>query len=384
MSFRTVQLVTIALSLFAPSYFIRYVQCSQMNVDVPGMEMTALKLRQARINDMPESPTAADEDVAYCESIDREAYCSLGVAQSLIDADLYCGDTTNLERDLNSAEECFRSESGALCGSFSTLIMEQKFEENCFESFNTKRCVPKCRTQLEDIREKLGCCINAYFNRSSSSFYFNYNLWNLCGVPLPPPACEDGPRLNAPATEQNCSVNVDLVCSNNIGQAYINRLLEDSRCSQINLNTAQEFALLCSVNADGALCLEDEFDISLLNSICHVEINNASAVCTPVCRDALEQEKSAEGCCISTFNQSNTETPPALDYSLWKSCGVETPGFCESKLTLDVAISTTAAVRINGATSIYLKYSGYGHHTFLQFILVLITTLVMVLIHNNM
>ena len=98
MSFQIVQLVTIALTLCAPSHFLHYVQCSQMNADVPGMEMTALKLqRQARANETPEPPTAAD--VAYCESIDREAYCSLGVAQSLIDADLYCGVTTNLELD---------------------------------------------------------------------------------------------------------------------------------------------------------------------------------------------------------------------------------------------------------------------------------------------
>ena len=117
---------------------------------------------------------------------------------------------------------------------------------------------------------------------------------------------------------------------------------------------------------------------------CNVEINNASAVCTPKCRDTLEMMRSDEGCCINIFNQSDsaeTETRPALDYRLWKSCGVETPGFCESKLTLDVTISTTAAVRINGATSIYLKYS-YRHHTFLYttFILVLITTLVMIFI----
>ena len=392
MSFRIVQLVTIALTLFAPSHFMHYVQCLQMNMDATGMETTALKLqRQERANETPELPTAADEDVAYCESIEREAYCTSGITQSLIDAVLYCGDTTNLELTLESATGCFRSESGAFCESFSTrsFITEQKFEENCLEVVFTKKCVPKCRTRLEDVREKLGCCINAHFNRSFSLFYFNYNLWNLCGVPLPPPACEDRLRLNPPATERNCDsehIAQNLICSNNTGQAYINGLLEDSRCSQINLNVAKEVVLLCSVKADGTLCSEDGFDISLLNSNCNVEINNASAVCTPMCRDTLEMMRSTAGCCINTFNQSDgaeTETQSALDYRLWKSCGVETPGFCESKLTLDVTISTTAAVRIiiNGATSIYLKY------TFLyttQFILVLITSLVMILIHNNM
>jgi hypothetical protein len=306
MSFQGVQLVTIALTLFAPSYFMHYVQCSQMNVDVLGMEMTAQKLqRQARQNEMPEPPT--DEDITYCESIEREAYCSSGVAQSIINA-------------------------------------------NC-----------------EDI------------------------LSNS----LQSPACEDELRLKAPATEPKCSVRIaqDLLCSN-IGQAYINGLLEDSRCSQINLNMAKEFVRLCSVRADGALCSQDDFDIF---PICNMEINNTSAVCTPMCRDTLEEVRSTEGCCINIFNHSDsaeTETPPALDYRLWESCRVETPGFCESKLTLDVTISTTAAVRntngantngvnTNGAISIYLKYS-YRHHTFLystQFIVVLITALVMILIH---
>ena len=208
MSFRIVQLVTIALTLFAPSHFVHYVQCSQMNVDAPGMEITALKLqRQARANETPEPPTAADEDVAYCESIKREAYCTSGVTQNLIDAALYCGDT-RLELTLESATACFRSESGAFCGSFSTLIMEQKFQENCLEVFFTKKCVPKCRTQLEDVREKLGCCINAHFNSSFSPFYFDYNLWNLCSVPLPPPACEDRLRLILQLLNETVIVNI--------------------------------------------------------------------------------------------------------------------------------------------------------------------------------
>jgi hypothetical protein len=110
--------------------------------------------------------------------------------------------------------------------------------------------------------------------------------------------CEDGITLNAPTTKQNCSSDafvLDLICSN-ISQMYINGLLEDRRCSQINLNIAKQYVHFCLVKADGTFCPEDESDkyITLLASNCDVEINNAGAVCTSVCRDTLVE--TMQGC----------------------------------------------------------------------------------------
>ena len=66
--------------------------------------------------------------------------------------------------------------------------------------------------------------------------------------------------LNTPVTTQNCTNNfnifvdfqLDSYCSNT-GQMYVNVLLEDSRCSQINFNTAKSIVDTCSIKADGEL-----------------------------------------------------------------------------------------------------------------------------------
>jgi hypothetical protein len=91
MSFQTVQLAsTITLILLTLSFMHHTIQCSQVNI----MEMTALKFHPWQITrrqaNVAESPT--DEDIAYCESIEKEAFCSSGKAQSIIDTDLHCGD----------------------------------------------------------------------------------------------------------------------------------------------------------------------------------------------------------------------------------------------------------------------------------------------------
>ena len=80
-------------------------------------------------------------------------------------------------------------------------------------------------------------------------------------------------------------------------------------------------------------------------------IANANVVCRSICRDTLVETKATLDCCINLLNQSNSEisdmpeyipiTSPALSYRLWNSCGVETPGICESSLSLNGAISTT-------------------------------------------
>ena len=186
------------------------------------------------------------------------------------------------------------------------------------------------------------------------------------------------------------------VCSN-IGQTYINGLLEDTRCSQINLNTEISDVLnaICSVKADGEFCSldadgfvrdADSRVISLLYSNCDLELNNSSIICRPTCRDTLVEAKTTLDCCINLLNESNSVyyvDTPLLSYNFWKSCGVETPGFCERtfKLTLDATTSmvqTTTQVH-NHAASIYHTYQ-----TYLQLYAepqLLITTLVTVMIH---
>ena len=260
-----------------------------------------------------------------------------------------------LKLALNLQHLCSKSDTGAFCISLFRSIMTQNFVENCGSDimFNSSSCPPKCRTQLEDLKSTLGCCINnSYLNRSySSSVIFNYRLWNWCTVPLPPMDCEDGLMLNTPVTTKDCDINtfvdfqLDSYCSDT-GQSYVNALLEDSRCSQINFDNAKFIVNTCSIKDDGEFCAipGDEFNdkyLSLLESNCDLEISNPSAICRSTCRATLMETKATLDCCINVFNQSNL-TSPALSYGLWDSCGVQTPGICESTLRLNGAISTMA------------------------------------------
>ena len=190
---QTVQSATIALILLSTISFVHHVHSS--GVDVPKMRAPKHHLiHPQRIIQCQATPTTpTDEDIAYCESIEREIFCSSGLAQNTVDFLLSCGETADSNSELESIISiCSKSESGASCTSLSRSIMAQNFVENC-GSDTFYSCPPKCRSQLEDLKSSLGCCINSYLNRSfSSSHYFNDHVWSLCGVPLPPKDCEGG------------------------------------------------------------------------------------------------------------------------------------------------------------------------------------------------
>ena len=74
---------------------------------------------------------------------------------------------------------------------------------------------------------------------------------------------------------------------------------------------------------------DTEVDLVSLNSICAT----SDITCNSTCRDDIRIAKELSGCCVNWVNAS-TDIPVALSYSVWKSCGIETPGFCESPLSL--------------------------------------------------
>jgi hypothetical protein len=88
--------------------------------------------------------------------------------------------------------------------------------------------------------------------------------------------------------------------------------------------------------------------VSALNSKCDSEISNGPhSSCRPTCRNELVEIKDALGCCVNYHNRSTSDPSDisSLAYGLWASCGVETPGFCESTLSLNGAVSTAYAVK---------------------------------------
>ena len=72
-------------------------------------------------------------------------------------------------------------------------------------------------------------------------------------------------------------------------------------------------------------------------SNCDYEIGNTTSEedldCRSTCRNKLVEVKNVLGYCVNYYNRSYLDYPSdisSLANGHWKSCGVETPGFCES------------------------------------------------------
>ena len=309
---------------------------------------------------MDEMSTPTPEDAAYCFSQINAISCSTGVAQGFIDADLSCGRDRlrGIEEIRKQANGCAMSEGGKFCASAFTLfdlngIGQSNIERNCSGVIASNFCPSACRTLLEDFRSRLGCCINAHINGSryqSSSASVDYRVWNLCNVPLPAADCGNGPVVNLPDNVQECTDEEHFnkqytqnLCLPERGQPHIDIIINSIRCNETFFPIAQYVVNLCSMDANGVTCgltysPSTGPEIDSLNSACAT--SNVS--CTTNCRNNITDAKNLRGCCVNWVNTS-TYVPvvPALSYSVWKSCEVETPGFCESPLSLS---GTTASV----------------------------------------
>ena len=291
------------------------------------------------------------EDEAYCIARITDADCSTGSRQAVIDARLTCG-MVRIEEATRLANGCARNERGQYCSSALTLFNvngnEMKnIEGNCSGVLVSNFCPTACRILLEDFRGRLGCCVNTLVNNSrtvSVPASVDYRVWNICDVPLPAADCEDRPvTVNPPDNEQQCIGRqyfhmkyTQNLCLPERGQPYINAIVLDRRCNDTSFFISAEYVTnLCSMDDSGRICgltygVDTDVDLDTLNSVCAT--SNIS--CTSGCRDDIRNAKELRGCCLNWINFSSYPTETALSYGVWKSCGIETPGFCESPLSL--------------------------------------------------
>ena len=134
-----------------------------------------------------------------------------------------------------------------------------------------------------------------------------------------------------------------------VGQPYINALLKNSKC----YHTAEFIVTVCLVNADGVPCsslLADNryVNIESLNSMCV----SSNISCSSTCRSGINEAKEAVGCCVNRYNTSLGERHLSLSYSVWKSCGVESPGFCVDPLSLSTSGFTSHMERAVTGTAV--------------------------------
>ena len=286
--------------------------------------------------------TFTAEDIAFCTAQLQDISCSTGIIQGFIDADLICGRDGGFQ--LNA---CARNERGQYCLSALSLfdLRRNDIIGNCSLIDTSSACPTACRTQLEQFSSSLGCCINAYVNSSINYDYHrivDYRLWNLCHVPLPTQRCGNSPIISLPINVQECTEEeyftkqyTQNVCLPQRGQPYINAIVLNSRCNQSYFPMLAEYLVgVCSADANGSPCgltISETDAIDDLNSDCAT--SNVS--CTLNCTKSINKARDMYSCCLNSgwFNTS-TASPPGLSYSVWKSCGIETPGVCKSSLSL--------------------------------------------------
>ena len=124
-----------------------------------------------------------------------------------------------------------------------------------------------------------------------------------------------------------------------VGQPLVNALLSNRRCYPF----AKELVDGCYVNPNGQFCTEIIVSSStnLLPTLRTNCISNST--CSSSCRSAVTNITRAYGCCVNFFNRSDVGIQyPSLSYSVWSSCGVESPGFCTSTLSGSVTMKAFA------------------------------------------
>jgi hypothetical protein len=323
------------------------------------------KLVRRQTTESDES-TFTPEDEAFCQAQLGAVLCSTGTRQGLIDAELRCGRDRGIKQAQIDANACARNERGQYCSSALSLfelggVRRSDIIRNCSGVLTSNSCPTACRTQLENFRSTLGCCFNAYVNgsltrRTSYRTILDYRLWNLCNVPLPTESCGNGPIVNRPANVRECTEEeyfnqqyIQNFCLPQRGQSYINAIVLSSRCNQSFHSLAELLVDVCSEDADGSPCGFIMSDIiNDLNSDCAT----SNVGCTSNCSDSINDAKDMYDCCLNSvwFNTS-TDSPPGLSYSVWKSCEIQTPGFCESSLSLR---GTAASIMKDSHVAIFL------------------------------
>ena len=307
---------------------------------------SAIKKREAR------EPSQSFQDTAVCSSSLIDYICSSNWAPTVLNQLAVCGlrEFHTNQASVDSRRTCAVSERGDFCGSAFTLYDQDgtrlmDIQNNCSVVLESvSNCPSNCRTLLEELKENLGCCINNFFNGTHLSqpvpAVVDYQVWNTCNISLPSNRCDNGLIIDNFSTFHRCSdaefyhrVYRQALCRPSVGQPYVNFLLNSSRCPDL-LTEARDVVKSCSFNEAEFPCeLFSGREVDSLDSIC--EFSFMSGNCSSECKGRIKELSNSLGCCVNHYNTSDSP-PLGLSYSLWVSCEVESPGFCESSLKLSV------------------------------------------------
>ena len=312
------------------------------------------------------------DDIIRCASPGISIQCESDFQPRLIQNAINCGQNA-LARYI--AGSCDRNPSGEYCA----LVALQRLEDfsnaiaNCASFVEGSACPSGCASQLQSLRNSLGCCINSVFNLSidasevagdpiAQAFQsitmmnlFTYPLWSSCNVQTVG-TCESSATVTPIHNSFVCTTlqfteqALDIQCNSADAQRIVDATITaGGQCYEIG----QAQALTCSSRSDGQYCSAIIAAGSLSGTQAvtptgiTLQCNQNQQSCSSGCRSAIEAVSNNLGCCFnSVYNTSLIGDIYEFEASnaLWNQCGIGTPGICES--TLDGSPATTKAMSL--------------------------------------
>ena len=341
------QLLSVAFLVFVP-----LVACNRRQVDQSTVLGRAL--------------TRECYDIIYRHTCEDTSYQQDGA-----DIALRCGENY-LPFAESYATTCIRGDDGEFCAHFFTESDNNYLDiaAECASITNlNSTCPTSCRNTLQAVVGEFGCCFRVIFNERLSQLLLGQSVdlaLDVCGVTAIS-ACRNNFDLTVPANTDSCTPNefwtrtANYLCDTEVGQPYIDALLENPDCLPI----ARHYANACSLGRNGTYCL-DLFGTSFnpaaptrtvfrnptLNAVVESCANYSTFTtseesCPTSCRNALNVAISEMGCCVNHFNDTvNEVTLPHFNGDVVAVCDIQSPGTCISDFRLDSGSSTITAASL--------------------------------------
>ena len=284
-----------------------------------------------------------------CKASISEEQCNNGFVQESIDFMLQC----NLRQEAEGfVAGCQRNSNGDYCSIAETYFDDIiELGESCAES--VENCATECRASLMRLREELGCCLNLMYNTSNFGPLLLNNpnpltsaLWSRCGVEPITEECTPS-TVELPDSETGdlslCSVErgVSISCEKRFLQPLVDELTGEC------IPYAQEALEMCGVDESGQPCYERASELITESTTALFNCANTNtSMCSQTCVDTLDNVASSFGCCFNNIYNGTTariiNNMPLnwLSKEYWSQCNIDSPGFCETRFTVDGSISS--------------------------------------------
>ena len=235
------------------------------------------------------------------------------------------------------------------------LDVARDIERECFDSGTLsdtlKNCSSECEGFLMELSNRYGCCIHAIssIRDDDEGKILTPSVWSACGVTMPDP-CDNAPIISVPdipSGQSDCSYLCIVAEVNELECKYLasKRIAIYEDCG--DTESALELRQRCGVNEKGELCTESSTETILFSVYNKCYSFFTSNDCPTECREALEDMKETDGCCVNELNSTDSFRQDEIEvlvtrYDLWSTCSVETPGYCS--LPTDTSVYNNIAV----------------------------------------